>query len=274
MQSMNKAFNFLHRVVKFFKNYLLKNPVFTVAYAFAYFAPNFSFRAKFYRNDEFKNKIKEGKSLIRIGDGEIHIMNGGSISYQKYENKIDKVLMSSIKDYSHDCNYVLAINERVINKSNSHLKKVGQFSLWLPMKVYYFLYFKKDLDYFDASAFYYKDSFENIFHEHFKGKKLIINTLDKNIKAQKENIEKHFEVLEWIPSQEPNPFDLYESTKNKIRKIIDENANKKDLVFILGCGPMSKVLAYDFCSEVQCLDVGIGFEIAYTEKDMSSILKI
>ena len=114
-------------------------------------------------------------------------------------------------------------------------------------------------------------------------------------------------MLEWIEAKSPNPFDLYEDTKARIQNIINleiakavnhkkalkgkgsldiDDLNKeefekekkeieaikkdavKDIVLILGSGPMSKVLAYDFAQQgVQGIDIGKGFEQLYNDRN-------
>ncbi len=275
---MNKAVNFIYKVIKFFKNYLFKDPVFVLKYFIAYFQKGYAGDAKFYNNSEFVEQIKLGKSFIRIGDGEVGLMHHRDISYQKCDKLLITKLTEIIENYSDDSNYVLSM-PIFVNMTNKELENTnGKLSCWLPLKVEYFRRFNRSMHYFDAHTFYKKNFFEENIYEYLKNKKLIINTAQRNIDEQKENIEKHFEVLEWIPSQEPNPFDLYLETTRQLDSILlnyergeinrGEIFNKNDIVFILGSGPMSKVLAYDFSKKgVQCIDIGKGFEQLYNDKN-------
>ncbi len=327
---------FLYKVIKFFKNYLFKDPIFVFKYFLAYFQSGYVPQAKFYTVEEFMQEIKKGKSFIRIGDGEIGLLHHRDISYQKADplliSKLTEIIESYGKennsneqkqtdksfnfknnnkinkdpetDNNKESNYILSI-PIFVNTSNKDLENTkGKLSCWLPLKVEFFRRFNRDMKYFDAHAFYRKGFFESHMYEYLKDKKLIINTNKQNIENQKENIEKRFNVIEWIEAKSPNPFDNYEETKEKIQNIVDReisevineaedhketlrnkdnldfnninNLNKEEkikeikrsIVLILGSGPMSKVLAYDFAQQgIQGIDIGKGFEQLYNEVD-------
>ena len=143
--------------------------------------------------------------------------------------------------------------------------------MYVPLKVEFFRRFNREAKYFDAHAFYRKGFFEKHMYEYLKDKRLIINTKKENIEIQKENVEKRFDVIEWIESKPANAFDDYIETKIKIQNIINQEINKRNIVLILGSGPMSKVLAYDFAQQgIQGIDIGKGFEQLYNEVDYES----
>lgn len=261
--------SFLKRGKKFVTTYLYKNPVFVLVYGMVFFIPGFSFKVSFYSNTECADELKKGKSMIRLGDGEIHMMNGGGIGFQKYEKEIDRALFSCIKNYTNDSKYILCINERVMNKTNKYLRSVGQLFLWLPMKVYYFLYFNKTAKYFDASAFYYKNSFDNILNEFLETKKIVLITNEKNsVNFKKSKYGNKIQKI--IITPEKNSFDEY----SKIRAVLVGYEGDKDIVVLLSCGPTGKLVVYEFMDKVQCLDIGHGLEIVADSGDYSNILKI
>ncbi len=271
---MHKFLTFLYKFIKFsgkaFRfifRYIVKDPIFVFKYFVAYFQKDYTPQVKFYTTEEFMTEIRSGKSFIRIGDGEIGLLHHRDIHYQKADPLLISKLREIIENYS-SSNYIISIPIFVStsNKDLQHTK--GKLSCWLPLKVEFFRRFNREAKYFDAHAFYRKGFFENNMYQYLKDKRLIINTTAENIKNQKESIESRFEVLEWIEAKSPNPFDLYEQTKEKIQNIIDREKNKKDIVLILGSGPMSKVLAYDFAKQgIQGIDIGKGFEQLYNEVD-------
>lgn len=265
-------FNFIKKVLKFFKNYLLKDPIFVLKYSFAFLQKKYKPSAKFYTNDDFLTELKTGKSFIRIGDGEIGLLHGRDIVYQRADPSLVNKLIQIIENYKQDSKYILSI-PIFVNMTNEELGKTkGKLSCWLPLKIEFFRRFNKNMRYFDAHTFYRKNFFEENIYEYLKDKKLIINTSEKNIIDQKENIENRFKVIDWIVAKSPNPFDLYAETAEKINNIlereIESGIKKEDMVLILSSGPMSKVLAYDFAEKgIQSIDIGKGFEQLYNDKN-------
>lgn len=266
---MNKRF--FKRVVKFVKSYVLHDPLFVLAYALVFFYPGFIFRPKFYSNRTIQDKLAEGRSLLRLGDGEIHIMNGGSIGFQKYEKEIAYALKKSIVEYSDSSPYILCINERVMDKPNSYLRKVNQLYLWLPTKVYYWLYFNKRATYFDASAFYYKHSFDKILTSYLSNKKIILVTRKETAENFQKNYRSPSNIKEIIITKSEDSFDEQAVLIEKLSKYEDQS---QDIVVLLSCGPTGKYIAYKLSSKIQCLDIGHGLEIAYTENDLERMLVI
>ncbi len=267
-----KSLIFISKILKFFKNYFLKDPVFVVKYIFAYLQKDYKPSAKFYTDEEFISGLKTGKSFIRIGDGEIGLIHHRDVSYQKAEKLLICKLVEIIENYNQGSNYILSI-PIFVNMTNVELSETkGKLSCWLPLKIEFFRRFNSKVKYFDAHTFYKKNFFEKNIYDYLKDKSLIINTAEKNIISQKDNIENKFKVIEWIEAKSPNPFDLYIETTEKIENIlkkeIDSGKNLEDIVLILGSGPMSKVLAYDFSKkDVQCIDIGKGFEQLYNDKN-------
>lgn len=260
---------FLKRSIKFIKKYALHNPIFVCAYAAVFFYPKFIFYPKFHSNKTILEEIFRGKSLIRLGDGEIHIINGGGIGFQKYEPEISKALKESIEKYSDSSPYILCINERIMDKSNTYLRKANQLYLWLPTKVYYWLYFNKKATYFDASAFYYKHSFDKILSQYLSNKKLILVTREQTALNFNENYKDPTAILETIITKSENAFDEADMIINRIRKY-----EKDSPVVLLSCGPAGKYISYKLAPHIQCLDIGHGLEIAYTDNDLEKMLAI
>lgn len=298
---MHKFLTFLYKFIKFLSKafrfifrYIVKDPIFVFKYFVAFFQKDYTPQVKFYNTEEFMTEIKSGKSYIRIGDGEIGLLHHRDIHYQKAGPLLISKLTEIIENYGkeknnsnenekfinkNESNYILSI-PIFVNISNKDLENTkGKLSCWLPLKVEFFRRFNRSAKYFDAHTFYRKGFFESNMYEYLKDKKLIINTTAENIKNQKENIEKRFEVIGWLEAISPNPFDRYEYTKNEIQNVInqeiakskssEERENiKRNIVLILGSGPMSKVLAYDFAKQgIQGIDIGKGFEQLYNERN-------
>ena len=258
--------------LQFIKKYLLKDPIFVVKYLLAYPQKKYSTNAKFYKNEEFIEQLKRGKSLIRIGDGEIGLLHGIDISYQKHSKELENGLRDSISEYNDTSPYILAIPV-FVNDTNDQLRLIERkLNCWLPLKIEFNRIFNKKTKYADAHFFYYKNNFEKFLEPYLLNKKLIINTTKENITAQKEFIEKKFTVLGWVEAKSPDPFAILIQTKKEIDLILEKyeesDGDKKDIVLILSAGPMSKVLAHTYSKEgVQALDIGKGFEHIYNNNN-------
>lgn len=261
---MNRVYIFLKKIPPFLKRYLFVDPLFVFYYAWAYFQKTYATEVKFYSREDIKNLICAGKSFIRLGDGEIGMMHGSFIHYQKYEKDLDRGFKKIIYDYNNSSSYILAI-PIFASYSNTELLKVeNKLRCWLPLKIEFNRRFNKNMMYGDAHIFYYKNWFQENIAQYLKTKKIIVNTTQENIDLQKKTLESEFTILKWIPAQSPNPFDLYEETKKEVTNIIDTyDGNIKDLVILMSSGPMGKLLAHEFCHRVQCIDVGAGFEQLY-----------
>lgn len=264
---------FLKKLLFFFIRYTTHDPLFVLYYAAAYFRQKYLVTISFFSTDELAGHIKQGKSIIRIGDGEIGLLHGRDISYQRADKELVWYLRKSIEDYNKKSPYILAIPV-FAGYTNEELKKKNVFTCWLPLKIEFKRIFNKNTVYADAHFFYYKNNFEKYLESYLKTKKLIINTAEENIQTQRATIDRLFTVLEWIPSQSPEPFELFNQTKKKIDATLAEyRGARSDIILILGSGPMSKALAYEYSRRgIQSLDVGRGFEHIYNSNNFEHFI--
>jgi hypothetical protein len=237
-----------------------------------YFNPDYLLNIQYYQTNELVEALKSGKSLIRIGDGEIYIMNGGSISYQKFYPGLQKSLLSIVNDYSDDSPYLLGLNKIPISKSNAQLKKDNLITCWLPMKVYWNLYFNKNAHYFDATAFYYNETIPKYFEEYFKTKQLILVTREGTITSLKNNKLFPFTAIEYILTPDENTYEQYGTILEEILAAVDRHVTS-NVIVLLACGPASKALALTLTKKnIVSIDVGRGIEVAYTEERIDHII--
>ena len=198
----------------FLKKYFFYNPLYTLTYLCALLLPSFSFKKiRLYTNEEIKQKIEEGKSIIRLGDGEVHIMNGQNMGYQYYTEEIARGLFSIIKKYTQKSDYILCINRFALNKSNRYLHSLNLLRCWMPMKVFFFLYFKKKEIYGDGVLFYYNHSFLYYLDVHMRDKLVILITRKETIEVFKEKVKdreltiQYIAVADYAFSEEMNRLD-------------------------------------------------------------------
>lgn len=270
---MKRVLTFLYKSVRFVVRYLVRDPLFVIYYSFAYARNGYVVNAKFYNDEQITNEIKQGKSIVRIGDGEIGLLHKRSISYQRADKDLIYFLQKSIKEYTIESPYVIAI-PIFLNWTNEVLKEKKVFSCWLPLKVEFLRSFNRKAIYADAHFFYYKNKFEKNLEDYLRTKKIIVNTTKENIDLQKKTIEASFEVLGWVEAKSPEPFEWYEKTKKEIDALIETYpGNDKDIVLILSSGPLSKVLAYEYSLRgVQALDIGKGFEHIYNSNNFEHLI--
>lgn len=271
-----KYFNFFVKGFFFVNRYIWFDPVFVMQYACVFWRKIYDVGVQFYTQEEIVAQIKNGKSYIRLGDGEIGMMHGRDIHYQKYEKDLDNSFKKMIKDYRQESAYTLAIPV-FAGFSNDELKKTkGKLQCWLPLKIEFQRIFRADMKYADAHLFYYKNFVEKYLESYFKTKKIIIHTEKRNIIEQKENIENVFTVLGWVECLPYNSYDGYKANTQSIQCIIDEYIKRggraEDILLLSSAGPLSKKICYEMSRTLQCIDIGRGFEHIYNDKNYQSAI--
>lgn len=265
----------MKKIKRFFRYiglHLFRHPRYFFTYVVQYFNVNYVPEIQYLQTANLVEKLRMGKSLIRIGDGEVYIMNYGGIGYQEYDPELRQLFFNIVSEYDSDSNYVLGLNKIPISKTNSQLKKDNLFHCWLPMKVYWQLYFPKKLNYFDATLFYYNDTFPIYLESYLKTKHLVLVTNLKNIEKFRNNKSVPFHNVSFVVTPDENAFSDYENIKNNIRAEV-ATYGVGDTIILAACGPTSKPLAYELSKEgVVTIDVGRGIEVAYTDERIDHII--
>ena len=165
------------------KRYLFKDTGYLFLSLYRYLTPGFHNNAVFYTDQELADLIKSGKSILRIGDGEIGLLHFCPAAYQVYSDAIRNDFLSIIKNYNDQLPYLLGITE-FVNYTNAQLrnfvntegKKINRFPVWRQFKITYEMIFNKNAKYFDALAFYKAGGFEKLVLPYITNKKVIIVT--------------------------------------------------------------------------------------------------
>lgn len=273
MQIENKQ-NFFLQSFGFIKKNYRKNPAYLFVYGLAYFLPDFSFKVDFYSGDEIKKLIEQGKSMIRYGDGEVWLMNHGNLGFQKFEPKIRKGLFDAIQDYNKTSPYIVGVNELVMNKTNTFLKENNMLRLWLPMKVYYFMYFPKKMKYMDASFFYYNENIQTYLAPALANKEIIFISRKETLEKIKNNpLYPYKEKTHFIETKSSNAFDDYKTICEQVDSTLSSLPKNAQPIIIAAFGAGTKVLAYEYSTKgIQALDIGTGIEILYQDTRIDGIL--
>lgn len=273
---MKKGFIFFYKTVRFFYYNLFRNPKYAFTYLVQFFNKNFKLSPQYLsENDVIKKITIDRKSFIRLGDGELALIAMRNVPHQKADAALKNGLLTLIKNYTTKNsvpNYILGIPQRYIGLTNTELRQKNMLGIWLPFKIYFKSIFDANMSYADSHAFYVANFFEKNLSPYLKNKKLIIVTTKNNIEKQKQAVEANFSVLSWLEARSPNPYDGYAEYKTNIYKAI-EHEDKNNIVVIASCGPASKPLAYELSTNnIQCLDIGTGFEHLYKQKALDHIL--
>lgn len=264
-----KFLRFIKKAILFFPRYLFKDPYFVLLYILAYPRTYYKNNTVFFSEESFLKEVETGKSIIRIGDGEISLLHGRSIHYQVQKNALTSGLKTLIKNYTPDSPYILSI-PMFVNFTNKELSKTnGKLSCWLPLKVEFRRIFNKEASYADAHFFYYRDKMISFFEQYVANKPIIfISNPDTNASIKKAITY----PADFIDTPSENSFDALDDIYKKIDETLSKNPSTKYLL-VVSTGPASKLIAYNYSLKgYQCFDIGFGLKYLYDTKDYSYLI--
>ena len=242
--------------------YLFKDTRYFLMYLYRYLQNHYHNNAIFYTDEEFIGAIKAGKSVIRIGDGEMGLLHFFPVRYQVYSNAIRNDFLTIIKNYCENSPYIIAIPPPV-NYTNTQLKKINRFYLYRQFKITYELIFNKKITYFDQLAFYKDGQFEKLIAPYIKTKRVIIVTNQENTKKIKDS-RLASETYQYIICGNENTYETRAVVQQDIVNLINKTGlPKSDFVILLSAG-LCKTIIYDMAGGgYQVLDIGKGLESYY-----------
>ena len=244
------------------KKYLFKDTAYFFLYTYRYFQDNYKNNCRFYTDSEFVEQIKRGRSIIRIGDGEIDLIHFLKIHYQKYSNSIRSDLLHIVKEYDDSSGYMLLI-PTFVNQTNTELKESDHpntFSCWMPLKITYEMIFNKKATYYDAHAFYRDKKFKKLILPYIINKKIIVVTNEDNKKIIRNSDFSKY-VFAYVPCPAENAYEYRNTIEQEITRIVDETRLTKNNFVILMSAGLSKTLIYNMSiAGYQILDIGKGIE--------------
>jgi hypothetical protein len=242
------------------------NPLYILGYAYYFFQDNFKAGVRFYTDEEFVEEMKKGRSFLRLLDGETHIMNGGSLAYQKYDRKMANAFKKIVSEYSDDAPYVIGIAKIYLNKTNKELKKENMFHVWLPQKVTYKLRFPKNAQYGDGHAFYRDGFFVKNMENILLDKHLLVVTNANSIESFKNNKNIPFKKFSFVETPSTHSYSKYDEIVENTKQALTKIPKEEKPVIIFSTGPASKQLVYEFSKlGYSCYDLGKGFEVLYSD---------
>lgn len=193
--------------------------------------------------------VTTSNNIVRFGDGEVAIINGKNIPFQKYDTDLaSKLKEILIKDQA---NLLVGINFEYYYPFNIY--KMNEIPAkfmrtFVPkLRLQFSKYLNKDKKYYSAGftqlyQLYREYDFERNFNclkKIWDNKKIVIVTCENSLKNLKYNIfENAFEIKkEIVPAKDC--WSRYEKILNNLKRY------DKDYIFILMCGPTAKVLVSD-----------------------------
>ena len=214
----------------------------------------FGSRAKiFSASDTLNYALNNKMSIIRFGDGEFNLMNGKSIHYQDYSNKINDELKLIYSNYlNKKSNYILCV-PRYYMKCNGIklLKSKVLVSSWSFSRYYFQKNFNQYIKYGDAFCFSKKNL--EVVDEFFR--KLtdmecifVHNNVSYSIQFEKKyNIKTHF-----VSIPKTNAYSSINSIIFEIKNKITDNS-----FVLVSAGPCGKVITRILSeSKVFAIDCG------------------
>ncbi len=194
-------------------------------------------KPKIYNENETLNILLNGNmSLARFGDGEIEIISGKDIPYQKFDKKLSYRLKEILKNEQE--NLMVGINHWYFNYID--FRKLDDFakdfSLYIMPKIRNKLmdYINFDKQYCDAgiskldlNSINYYEKFKNL----WKGKEIVVVGCKNAINSLKYNIYDCANLINYLYVPNINSYDNYNEILEEIKKF------KKDKLIILMAGP-------------------------------------
>lgn len=206
------------------------------------------------------NKLKEvSGSISRYGDGELDIMVGRDIPFQKYDDRLAKKMQQilstdhddflvGLPDYFDDLS---AYNDKAKRYFKDYLRENRGYwyTLTKKKKVYYCANITRPyMDFNDKSkGRYYFNLLKNL----WEGEKIVIVEGEKSRLGVRNDLFDGCIEIKRILCPATNAFTFYDEIKEKINEIT------KDYMILLALGPTATALAYDlYCQGYRAIDIG------------------
>lgn len=215
--------------------------------------------------------LRTKKSLIRFGDGELLIMRGSSIHYQKYEKQLGTNLQYIMKKYNNDSNYLLALPKQALDHNIIKYIFHGQFKktylIFFTFRYVYKKYLDNNLNVY-GDSFVFRKKNEYYYSLLWKGKKNVVFV---------HNSSKYFDIFKnmygfnkncyfvEIPSH--NCYSRIEDIEKKMADIL-EKLDLANTVVLISAGPTAKELIIRINNHylVQCIDTGHCWDTPLTNR--------
>lgn len=251
----------MKRIIKAIKKYLLKEPLYFFLYVIRNMQHGYGNHCQFFTEEEITQLIKEGKSIIRLGDGEMSNIHFLSITPQVYGGELRSEYIHLIKAYNEHSRYVIGI-PIYVNYTNNQLDKLGDGKkrLWMPLKVTFEMIFNSRPKYLDAHIFYRDGKFNKLILPSLKDKKVILITNAENIANTRNTAFANY-ITNYIECPSINAFEGRHILQDEVERIVKESGLPLDnFVILISAGSAKPVICEMANNGYQVLDIGTGYE--------------
>lgn len=208
---------------------------------------------------------KTNKSVIRLGDGEILLLRGKSMMWQKYSDRLNQELLKIITQYEENSPYLLCIPNHRIQTSNKELRKTNKAKMWTPFKILFMSLFPKKRTYGNAMLFRFLGYLSIEVSDIFEDKNIIYVANEQNLDIA--NLKTSKEFITIIPKTQKNSYSEKTELLNRIHEKMVK-FEKSEVIIFLSCGPLAKILTYELSfTGYRVIDIGYFFEMYQTYKD-------
>lgn len=215
--------------------------------------------------------LNQPKSFCRFGDGEIEIMMGNNIPFQKYNEELKNIMLKILE--SNNENLYVGINYNYFHSIDNFNETSKNFYLLYAKKYRDFLlkHCNKNRKYIAAgftqlymglSNFNYNIYFEKA-RLLFKNRELVIFAGDGVLNKLKYDIFELAKSKEYIKAPNINAFSEFD---NLLNKALEYPPDKKTFVFILG--PCAKALVYKLAEKGY-----MAWDIGHLAKDYDAYMR-
>lgn len=215
-----------------------------------------------YDSTETVDKVLNGKSLIRFGDGEFGIYRGSDIHYQPWSETLKKefeAIKSDFESTGDNSPYLLAVPKKYIQCSGIELgRKRVLVSSWAESRLFFKNNFRHYLWYGDAFIFEKKN--RSVYSRIWncpEDKRTIIFVHNNETYADYFRQTYNRTVI-YIPCPAYDAFSETDRILSDIlRAVNDRKFHKTDVQIVLSAGPAGKVIAHRLSKDgFHCIDAG------------------
>lgn len=259
------------RVLNFIRRYR-RHPLYILVYGFLYFLPGFRIRTHIYNEEEVRALLTSGKSVIRLGDGEVNVLLGLRNHYQDFSPKLRGMVRDIVSGYGPLSPYVLAV-PRAITIRNDELREMQRFNVWLPFKTLFLLLLPKRMSYMDAHCFYYDGYIERVMVPALRNKRIVLITNIKTIEKQRANPRLPWKDMQYIEAPGDNLLKAYDDIVHAIDTSLEHFSDGTPPVLLFAIGPAGKHLIKRYAElGHQSIDIGRGAEVMFTDESIEQLI--
>lgn len=204
--------------------------------------------------------LQNGCSVVRYGDGELNLMRGVGIKFQK-KNKELKSRLHEIATADYNTNILICVPNifKTTEIFTDECRKWWKHHLYCN-RGYWYRYFRLNL-YGDTNItrFYVentnknRDDYAARLKELWKNKRLLIAEGAKSRLGMGNDLFSTAQSIKRIICPSTNAFELYDRILSKVNEQIDTGEFD---ILVCALGPTATVLCYDVANRIQALDLG------------------